>query len=264
VLDSSAPSVSASLVPGAPDGANGWFHTNVALSWNVADADSPLSSQSGCESQNVATDGAVTFTCSATSVGGTTSQPVTIMRDTVPPGTPTFTGVNAGETFRPRVVPSASSIGCTSSDATSGLASCVVTGFSAALGRHTLTATATDVSGLTSTSTLNYRVAAVGASRPAFSRRQTIGSVLRNGLKLSVTVGADQTRLDATVKVGRTTCMRQKSTRRAGKTTLALKARRACRQRLRRARRAKFALTLKASGANVTNRTLRKSVTLKR
>jgi hypothetical protein len=49
---------------------------------------------------------------------------------------------------------------CTADDDVSGLASCLVTGYSTALGPHTLTATATDNSGRTATATRSYTVLA--------------------------------------------------------------------------------------------------------
>jgi hypothetical protein len=225
-----------------------------------------VSSQSGCDPQTLATDGTVAFTCSATSAGGTTNQPVTVKRDSAPPSPPTFTGITNGASFTTLNVPAANAIGCTATDATSGVVACVVTGHSAAVGSHTLTATATDESGLTSTSALTYTVAAppAGARGLAFTKRQTIRSVLKKGFKFSATVAADQTTLNATLKDGRKTCGRLKRTRRAGKASLTIKASKACKKRLRKARRAKFTLTLKASGPAVTSATLKKSQTLKR
>ena len=49
-----------------------------------------------CGPQTIATDGVVAFTCTAESAGGTTNQPVTIMRDTEPPSPPAFTGISPG------------------------------------------------------------------------------------------------------------------------------------------------------------------------
>jgi hypothetical protein len=77
--------------------------------------------------------------------------------DTKRPATPTFTGIS-GQIYPVNNLPGSGAVGCASSDATSGLKSCVVTGFSAAVGAHTLTATATDNAGLTNTSQLSYTV----------------------------------------------------------------------------------------------------------
>jgi Tol biopolymer transport system component len=64
-------------------GNNNWYRSNVQVSWSVTDAES---SQTGCGAQTVSTDtSGVTFTCSATSVGGTGSQSVTVKRDASAP-----------------------------------------------------------------------------------------------------------------------------------------------------------------------------------
>jgi hypothetical protein len=58
----------------------------VTLSWNVVDPESAIVSQTGCDPQSVTSDtSGVTFTCSATSAGGSSSQSVTIKRDATAP-----------------------------------------------------------------------------------------------------------------------------------------------------------------------------------
>ena len=67
-------------------GNNGWYVSNVTVSWTVMDNESTITSQSGCGTENVTSDtGGVTFTCSATSAGGTASQSVTIKREATAP-----------------------------------------------------------------------------------------------------------------------------------------------------------------------------------
>lgn len=67
-------------------GTNGWYTSNVDVSWTVTDAESTVTSTSGCGPSTVSLDTAgVTFTCSATSTGGTNSQSVTIKRDATAP-----------------------------------------------------------------------------------------------------------------------------------------------------------------------------------
>ncbi len=63
-------------------GDNGWYRSAVSITWQVADPDSPIKSEHGCGPSTLTydTDG-VTFTCSATSAGGTSSKAVTIKRD---------------------------------------------------------------------------------------------------------------------------------------------------------------------------------------
>jgi hypothetical protein len=67
-------------------GAQGWYTSDVAISWTVTDAESSISAQSGCDPATVSLDTAgETFTCTATSDGGTASESVTIKRDTLAP-----------------------------------------------------------------------------------------------------------------------------------------------------------------------------------
>ena len=67
-------------------GNNGWYTSNVQLSWTVTDADSVVSSSSGCSNVTQMADTAgETYTCTATSSGGTSTQSVTIRKDTNPP-----------------------------------------------------------------------------------------------------------------------------------------------------------------------------------
>ena len=53
-------------------GSNGWHVSDVAVSWTVADPETDVTSTEGCESSSVTTDTTgTTFTCTATSGGGT-------------------------------------------------------------------------------------------------------------------------------------------------------------------------------------------------
>src|SRR5215213_7088347 len=103
-------------------GENGWYTSNVTVSWLVEDGESDVSSSSGCDSTTISSDTAgTTLTCEATSAGGTSSNSVTIMRDATKP---TISGsaspaANANGWNNENVTVSYS---C--SDATSGMASC--------------------------------------------------------------------------------------------------------------------------------------------
>ena len=109
------PSVSGTL------GSNGWYTSNVSVSWTVADPDSAITSQSGCGTSNVAADTAgATFTCTATSSGGTTSQSVTIKRDATAP-TIANAGVQSGTAGSNGWYVSAVTNRFTATDAGSGL-----------------------------------------------------------------------------------------------------------------------------------------------
>src|SRR5215211_1844189 len=67
-------------------GNGGWYVSDVAVTWDVVDNESAISSSSGCAPASVTADTAgTTFTCTATSAGGTNSQSVTIKRDATAP-----------------------------------------------------------------------------------------------------------------------------------------------------------------------------------
>lgn len=84
VFDTTPPVITPT-VTGAP-GNNGWYTSDVQVSWSVTDAESSVSNQTGCDQQTVTSDtGGVTFTCDATSPGGMSSQSVTVKRDATAP-----------------------------------------------------------------------------------------------------------------------------------------------------------------------------------
>ena len=82
--DSTAPVITP--VVNGTAGTNGWYLSNVSVTWNVVDAESAIDSAPGCGPKNVTSDtSGTTFTCTATSAGGTSTASVTIKRDTVAP-----------------------------------------------------------------------------------------------------------------------------------------------------------------------------------
>jgi hypothetical protein len=67
-------------------GMNGWYTTNVTLNWTVVDPQSLILSTTGCDATTLTSDTTgKTFTCSATSDGGTTTVSKTIKSDMTPP-----------------------------------------------------------------------------------------------------------------------------------------------------------------------------------
>lgn len=73
-------------------GNNGWYRSNVSVSWNVSDPESGIASSSGCTPTTLTADTAgMTLTCSATNgVGLSTSTSVTVKIDKTPPLTKAF------------------------------------------------------------------------------------------------------------------------------------------------------------------------------
>lgn len=144
-------------------GTNGWYISNVTLTWAVTDAESPVTSSTGCGNSSVTSNTAgTTFTCSATSAGGTASQSVTIKRDTTLPTISITRPANYATYALGAVV--LAKFSC--ADALSGLAaggcvgtvpsgSAIDTGTS---GTQTFTVTATDMAGKVRTTTRSYTV----------------------------------------------------------------------------------------------------------
>ena len=272
IVDPSAPAIGNSLNPTSPDGSNGWYRSDVALTWSVTEAESPSSLlQTGCVDHTILADQVETsYSCSATSAGGRAEELiVSIKRDAtdpavgdgVPSGTlgtngwytspvvvsftasdatsgleqatqdvsvsdqgttvvpsPVFTdmaGNSTSEGARHTAVKvdtgapynvqfAAGGPGsveyygfvpaqptCTADDDVSGLASCEVTGYSTAVGSHTLTATATDNAGNTQAIRRDYTVeawTAKGFFAPIDMGRDISGKQIVNTVKAGSTV----------------------------------------------------------------------------
>ena len=84
ITDTTPPVIQPQITGTAGNG--GWYRSNVQVSWHVSDAESAMSSATGCGNASVTSDtDGVTFTCSASSAGGSATNSVTIRRDTVAP-----------------------------------------------------------------------------------------------------------------------------------------------------------------------------------
>jgi hypothetical protein len=83
-LDTTAPVITPNVAESL--GNNGWYTSDVTVSWIVTDAESSITSSSACGPTTINTDTAgTTLTCAATSAGGSSSQSVTIKRDATAP-----------------------------------------------------------------------------------------------------------------------------------------------------------------------------------
>ncbi len=90
-VDYSAPVVTPTVT--GTMGNQGWYRSNVSVTWTTTDNESAISSRTGCDPTTLSSDSAGTsYTCTATSPGGTGSGSVTVKRDATPPtitcGTP--------------------------------------------------------------------------------------------------------------------------------------------------------------------------------
>jgi hypothetical protein len=117
VADTTSPVITPTI--SGTQGANGWYTSDVSLTWSVSDPESAISSTTRCESVLITQNQAATdYTCTATSAGGTTSGTATIKRDDTKPVT-SVTNVTEGATYTLGSVPQA---GCSSTDNLSGVA----------------------------------------------------------------------------------------------------------------------------------------------
>ena len=67
-------------------GNNGWYRSDVSVSWTVTDPESPITSRVGCDPSTLSVDsGGTAFACTATSAGGQGSGSATVKRDATPP-----------------------------------------------------------------------------------------------------------------------------------------------------------------------------------
>lgn len=87
-LDTTPPVITPTVI--GTLGNNGWYVSDVEVSWEVTDPESEVTFTEGCDPSTVISDiDEITFTCTATSAGGTAEESVTIKRDATPP---TITG----------------------------------------------------------------------------------------------------------------------------------------------------------------------------
>ena len=67
-------------------GQNGWYASDVAVTWSVEELESDVTSTEGCDPVTLDTDTAgFQLTCKATSAGGTAAESVTVKRDATAP-----------------------------------------------------------------------------------------------------------------------------------------------------------------------------------
>jgi hypothetical protein len=131
-----------------------WYVSDVAVTWDVEDNESAISSSSGCAPASVTTDTAgTTFTCTATSAGGTNSQSVTIKRDAT---APTISGDASPDANANGWNNEPVTVGYTCADNLSGVASCGSADLLDTEGANqSATGSATDAAGNTADATVS-------------------------------------------------------------------------------------------------------------
>jgi hypothetical protein len=140
-------------------GFDGWYTSDVSAQWSVHDHESPIQYQD-CAGLSVTHDThEVQLTCTALSEGGTSSETLTLKRDST---VPVVSMSSPQERIYKRGEPAVASFWCR--DETSGIASCVGTTANGAPldtttpGSFVFTVTATDRAGLRSVHTVKYVV----------------------------------------------------------------------------------------------------------
>lgn len=182
--DTTPPSITGSASGTA--GNAGWFVGDVSVSWTIEDFESPISGTDGCSPATVMGDtSGATFTCSASSAGGTASESMTVMRDATAPVV-SYSG-NQG-TYG---VDENISIGCSATDATSGVAttdcaSIEGPAYSFGPGDHSFSASATDVAGNAGTGATAFTVTVTASALKGLLDDFATGSSVPPSLKQKI------------------------------------------------------------------------------
>ena len=183
-VDKTPPTASASASPAA--NSNGWNNTDVTVSFSGTDG---LSGIDACDAAVVLSGEGAAQSASGTCIdkAGNVSAPATATDINIDKTSPTVAlvgGPAQGGTYYFGFVPAAPT--CTASDTLSGLdGACVVSGYSAAVGTHTVTATATDRAGNGNSDPRSYTVLAW--TLKGFYQPVDMGGVL-NAVKGGATV----------------------------------------------------------------------------
>lgn len=180
VVDPTPPVISAEAAGSV--GSNDWYRSDVSVSWTVTDAESDFSAN-GCEASSVVADTrGQTFTCSATSSGGSSVEHLSIKRDATDPTI--AWGGNAGSyTVDQRVMITCSAIDVMSGLATSTCPQVNEEAFALALGSNTLHARARDHAGNTAEAVTTFTIMTTHGSLANLVRRW----VTRHGVATSLT-----------------------------------------------------------------------------
>jgi probable HAF family extracellular repeat protein len=179
--DASAPVVTETVT--GTLGNDGWYRSNVDVSWSVGDDVSGIASSTGCSSSTLAEDAASrSYSCSANNGAGlSTTKSVTVKRDATNPVI-TFSG-NAGA----YTVDQSVAISCSASDEMSGVArascpSIAADAYTLTIGSNSLTGGAEDNAGNTAAATTTFTVRVTYSSLCNLVSRWTTNAGVANSL----------------------------------------------------------------------------------
>lgn len=186
--DVTPPVISASIT--GTLGNNGWYTDDVGVTWSVTDDESDITATSGCDAVSVTSDQqATTYTCSASSLGGSSSESATVKRDATGPAIG-YSGNAVSYTVDQSV-----SITCSASDATSGLASATCANVSGdaytfGVGTSSFSASATDKAGNSANASVTFTVTVTPGSLCNLARRWVTKAGVANSLCQQLENGA--------------------------------------------------------------------------
>lgn len=170
-------------------GSNGWYTSDVTVSWSVTDPESDITSQPCAETVVSSNTTGTVVSCTGTSAGGSTTSSVTVKRDATPPSI-TFAG-NAGSYSVEQGV----NISCTATDLMSGLAESHCPGvvrnaYELAVGVNTLNASASDNAGNTATASASFTVTVTAEGLCALVGRFVANKGIANSLCVKLRNGS--------------------------------------------------------------------------
>jgi endonuclease G len=145
----------------APGSTAGWNNTDVTVTWNWTDAGGSGIDPAQCTTSSVSAGEGTGIVLAGTCTdraGNVGTASYMLMIDKTPPTVGFAGGPADGGRYYFGAVPAEPT--CAASDALSGLAACTVSGYSAAIGQHTVSATARDTAGNVNTASATYTVLA--------------------------------------------------------------------------------------------------------
>jgi hypothetical protein len=178
--DASAPVITPSVV--GTLGNNGWYTSDVSVSFTTTDPTSGVASSSGCAASTVTADDAgTTYHCSASNGAGLEADvSVTVKRD----GTAPSVSINGATSY---TVAQTVTVSCTINDNLSGIASQSCTSVNApaytfALGSHPVSASATDNAGNSASASGAFTVTVSNATLCELVRQFVSQAGIQNSL----------------------------------------------------------------------------------